>query len=139
MQIFVTGSPFETAKNLDRRRFNKQIIECSQILNAIHGAKAWKNHPIIKSYKNHSKWVEFYLNCFHYYNTGDLINSLKYSEEADKIRPNFQTEEYFNQMKRRLFTKDKEFYKKWSYLGESDINWYFIDSEWVFYKNGKKL
>lgn len=32
MQIFIIGTPFETAKALDRKRLNKQIIECQQIL-----------------------------------------------------------------------------------------------------------
>lgn len=42
-------------------------------------------------------------------------------------------------MKRRLYTKDKLFYKQWEDLGESDINWYFVDNEWKYYKNGKKI
>lgn len=47
MQIFITGSPLETAEALDARRLNKQIIECRQILAAIDGtSKAWSNHPV---------------------------------------------------------------------------------------------
>lgn len=37
MQIFIVGSILETAKALDKRRLNKQIIECKQILAAIDG------------------------------------------------------------------------------------------------------
>ena len=37
MQIFIVGSPIETADTLDKRRLNKQIIECRQILAAING------------------------------------------------------------------------------------------------------
>ena len=30
MNVFIIGTPLETAKILDKRRFNKQIIECKQ-------------------------------------------------------------------------------------------------------------
>ena len=51
MNVFVIGSPIETAKCLDPRRLNKQIIECKQILKAIDGeTKAWANHPATKMY-----------------------------------------------------------------------------------------
>lgn len=41
MQVFIIGSPLSTARALDKRRLNKQIIECEQILSALNGAKAW--------------------------------------------------------------------------------------------------
>ena len=62
-----------------------------------------------------------------------------YSINADKIRPPFHTEAYFNQMKCRLYTKDNEHYKQWSHLGESDVNWYYVDGEWRHYQNGKRI
>ena len=40
-------------------------------------------------------------------------------------------------MKRRLYTKDKEFYKEFAHLGESEVNWYYVDDKWKYYKNGK--
>ena len=52
MQIFV---PFvntvDTAKILEQRRLNKQIIECQQVLKAIDQRKkgeksAWMNYPV---------------------------------------------------------------------------------------------
>lgn len=42
-------------------------------------------------------------------------------------------------MKRRLYTKDNNHYKQWADLGESEENWYFVDGEWVKYRNGKKI
>ena len=44
-------------------------------------------------------------------------------------------------MKRRLYTKDKSFYSKWNYLGESNINWYYDNNEnkFIFYENGKRI
>lgn len=41
MQVFIIGSPLETAMALDGARLRKQIIETQQILNALNGAKAW--------------------------------------------------------------------------------------------------
>jgi hypothetical protein len=35
MQVFVIGSAIETAMCLDKKRLNKQIIECQQILKGI--------------------------------------------------------------------------------------------------------
>jgi hypothetical protein len=44
-----------------------------------------------------------------------------------------------NKMKRRLYSKDNEHYKQWAYLGESEVNWYFVDGEWRKYINGKRI
>lgn len=140
MQVFIVGSPFETAKALDKRRLNKQIIECGQILDAISGeTKAWINHPCIKMYSNHVKWLEWYTCCLAYYKDGYKCIAKECSDFADKLRPEFHTNDYFNQMKRRLFTKNNQHYNQWSKLGESDINWYFVDNEWRYYKNGKRI
>lgn len=139
MQIFIIGSPIETADALDKRRLNKQIIECRQILAAIEGrSKAWANHPCVLMYREHTSWLYEYLYCLesarHEYMAANIYNI-----NADKIRPPFHTDAYFNQMKRRIFTKDNEYYKQWSYLGESDVNWYYVDGEWRYYRSGKRI
>ena len=44
MQVFIIGTPLETAMALDAKRLNKQTIEARQILKAIVGdSKAWAN------------------------------------------------------------------------------------------------
>ena len=140
MQVFIVGTPYETAKALDVRRINKQMIENQQIMDAILGSgKGWFNHPVVKSYKNHFHWLYYYNLCFFWYSRGDKPMAKKMSEQAMAFKPNFHIEEYFNQMKRRLFEKDEEYYKQWSYLGKSLDNWYFVDGEWVKYRNGKKI
>ena len=54
MQIFLVGTVLETAKCLDNRRFNKQIIEVRQIISAIEGKTiSWRNHPVTIMYKEH--------------------------------------------------------------------------------------
>jgi hypothetical protein len=139
MQVFIIGSPFETAKILDKRRLNKQIIEVNQILNAIKGSKAWHNHPCTIQYKGHVDWLENYLSCLIYYKNGLELHAEVESDLADVCRPSFHTEEYFNQMKRRLYTKNKIHYSQYSYLGESNQNWYFVNNEWKIYTNGKLI
>ena len=140
MQIFIVGTPYETAEILDSIRLNKQLIENKQIMDAILGAgKGWFNHPVVKSYKNHFHWLYYYNLCLFWYSRGDKPMAKKMSDKAMAFKPNFHTEEYFNQMKRRLFEKDEEYYKQWSYLGKSLDNWYFVDGEWVKYRKGKKI
>ena len=141
MQIFITGSPFETAQALDKRRLNKQIIECRQILKAINGeSKAWANHPCVKMYRSHVEWLCCYQMALGYHIEGDERASRRWSGYADRLhRPHFHTQEYFDQMKRRLYTKDNNHYKQWAHLGESDVNWYYVDGEWLYYRNGKRL
>lgn len=143
MQIFIIGSPLETAKALDKKRLNKQIIEAKQIIMALNGeTKAWANHPVVKMYEDPGPllWLRGYLKILENYKEGrgfllKFLNKLIHS-----IRPDFQTQEYFDQMKRRLYTKDNAHYAQWAHLGISEVNWYWSPKEnkWIYYKNKKK-
>ncbi len=141
MQVFITScSPIETARALDKKRLNKQVIECRQILNAIFGkTNAWANHPCTLQYHKHKQWLYEYLQCLEQFIKGNIITAQLYSDIAQKIKPDFHTDEYLSQMKRRLYTKDNNHYSQWSYLGESHTNWYFVDGVWKKYVNGKQL
>ena len=139
MQVFIVGSPFETAMELDGRRLNKQIIECQQILDALNGAKAWSNHPCTLQYRDHSEWLYAYMMCLIHHRDDTEWGREKWNEVALEYTPPFHTEEYFKQMKRRLYTKDPVHYAQWSNLGTSEENWYFVDGEWRKYKNGKRI
>ena len=142
MQIFIVGTPYETAEILDSIRLNKQLIENKQIMDAILGAgKGWFNHPVVKSYKNHFQWLYYYNLCLFWYQRGCKDMAKKMSEQAMAFKPNFHTEEYFNQMKRRLYSKNNQYYSQYSYLGESDCNWYWSDDEnqFIKYINGKRI
>lgn len=139
MQVFIVGSPLETAKVLDRRRLNKQIIECKQILDALNGAKAWSNHPCTLQYRGQELWLYDYMRCLMNHRDGRVFLAELYSGACDCIRPPFHTQEYFDQMKRRLYTKDPIFYAQWMNLGISECNWYYVDGEWGYYKNGKRV
>lgn len=150
MQVFIIGSPFETAKALDKLRLNKQIIECKQILRALNGDKAWSNHPCTLQYKDHQVWLVHYLQTLVYYSeylkatdigSQDrfLLKARLFNRWSFDCTPPFHTKEYYDQMKRRLYTKDPKFYSDWSYLGTSEINWYFVDGQWKYYQNGKQI
>lgn len=139
MQVFIIGTPLETAMALDSRRLNKQIIECRQILDALNGAKAWSNHPCVLQYRGYEWWLDNYKKCLEGYAMGDIVRAEVYSILAGAIRPDWHTYEYYDQMKARLYTKDPKHYKQWAELGESDCNRYFVDGEWLKYVNGKRI
>lgn len=79
------------------------------------------------------------MQCLEQFVMGRVYTPQEYSKFADLCRPPFHTQDYYDQMKRRLYTKDKEHYKQWAHLGESDENWYFVDGEWRKYVNGKRV
>ena len=139
MQVFIVGSPLETARALDPKRLRKQIIECRQILDALNGAKAWSNHPCVLQYRGYEEWLEIYRGILMSYEKCEFGTAILSNMYADRYHPDWHTQEYYDQMKRRLYTKDPEHYKQWAHLGESNENWYFVDDEWRKYVNGKRI
>ena len=139
MQVFIVGSPLETAMALDPKRLNRQIQEVKVILDALNGAKAWSNHPCVLQYRGHEKWLEIYKGILMSYEKCEIGTAILSNMCADKYRPEWHTQEYYNQMKRRLYTKDNEHYKQWAHLGTSEENYYFVDGVWRKYVNGKRI
>ena len=140
MQIFLPYKDiFETAKCLDKRRLNKQIIECQQILDAIDRAKAWRNHPIVKMYKEYYYFILKYKEVLQMYKEKSFDVAKMISLEANGQLPHFITDDYCDQMKRRLYAKDPIHYKQFEKYGTSDVNWYFVDGKWLYYRNSKQI
>lgn len=154
MQVFVPyAEPIKVAECLDGLRLRKQLIENKQILDAIDGVgKGWFNHPVTKMYEPYREWLYNYTNCLQeYYKAKQYYGedsesysfycrmAIHYSKEADKIRPLFLTEEFCNQHKRRLYTKNPEYYIQFAIFGKSEENWYFVDGKLVKYVNGKRI
>ncbi len=142
MQVFVIGSPLETAIALDPKRLRKQIIEAQQILDALNGAKAWRNHPCVLQYEDYERWLECYKQCLESYIKGDVLEAKIQSQYAtDWYKPHWHHIGYYTQMKRRLYTKNPEHYKQWEHLGVSYINWYWSQDEnkFIKYENGKRI
>lgn len=139
MQVFIVGNIFETVKALDKKRRRKQWIEIQQIIDAINGKLAWKNHPCTLQYKKHAYWLILYREVIEFINMDMFERAENISLVADLYRPPFHTQEYFDQMKRRLYSKDNNHYKQWAHLGESNQNFYYVDGEWRIYENGKRV
>ena len=139
MQVFIIGTPLETAMALDPLRLNKQILETQQILDALNGKKAWSNHPCVLQYRGYEEWLREYRRCLSAWKDNDEITAFVAEQWCHQTRPPFHTQEYFTQMKRRLYTKDNNHYKQWAHLGESQENWYFVNGEWRKYINGKRI
>lgn len=156
MQVFVPyASPYRVASCLDMRRLNKQVIECRQILAAIRGeSNAWKNHPCVKMYRDHTEWLEYYVFCLECYRESvrasdeqDLDEmwiqshlAEEWSDQADAITPPFLTEEFCKHHRDRLFTKDPEWYRDlFTHCEESKENWYFVDGVLLRYATGKRI
>ena len=136
MQIFIVGSIFETAKALDKKRFNKQIIETKQIIAAITGEKqSWNHHPIVFMYKGNLDWLKLYLAVLENFRDGNFESARIISESAETSKPVFLYEvSYLENMKRRLYTKDPNHYSQWADLGESHVNMYYVNGEWKYYE-----
>ena len=143
MQVFVVGSPLETAMALDPKRIRSQIREAHIILNAIHGeGKGWHHHPVVLMYSepNSVRWLQMYANILEGYLSGSTgLESL--NREATLIAPAFHTPEFIKQMKRRLYTKAPQRYEQWADLGTSEDNYYWSPGKraWLMYRNGKHL
>ena len=105
MQVFIVGSPLETAMALDKRRLNRQLQEVKVILAALNGAKAWSNHPCVLQYRGKEEWLRAYKECLEWHVRGDEGKALWASTLADYWRPMFHTQEYFDNMKARLYTR----------------------------------
>ena len=141
MQIFLPSpSCLQTARQLDKRRLNKQIIEAAQILRAIDGeSRGWLNHPATRMYRSHKLWLQLYRACLMAFQSGDLEAAEAISRQADAVRPPFVTDEFCRQHARRLYTKAPELYPQFSQLGTSLENWYVVGGQILKYVNGKKI
>jgi Pyrimidine dimer DNA glycosylase len=65
MQTFLPSSnAITTAKWLDNKRLNKQILECYQILNVLSGKSktgGWRNHPAVLMWKGYERGLWQYV------------------------------------------------------------------------------
>ena len=143
MQVFVVGSPLETAMALDKAKLRSQIRDAYVILAAIHGeCEDWIHHPVVLMYSepNSVRWLQMYADILEGYLDG-YTGLERADRRAKAITPKFHTQEFIEQMKRRLYTKNPEHYKQWAELGESDEDWYWSPTQkkWIVYREGKLI
>lgn len=143
MQVFLPFlEPIQTAMVLDKRRLWKQIIEANQILAVYSGSMAWSNHPVVKMYRNDLEWLKLYLECLDEYRKGSIQQATEASLKSLEIQPSFLIEDLATNHKKRLYTKDSEFYKIFESYGTTEINmyWSWEENSWIYYKkNGKRI
>ena len=139
MQLFIPYADLGAiAKCLDRRRLNKQIIECKQIERAINGAKAWRNHPVVLMYKGYIDWLLRYRAVLEKVQNG-LLNECDFNvHEAVSMPPFIGYEPLHKVHRARLYAKDPIHYSQFvEDAGYTDANWYVIGDVIRKYKNGK--
>ena len=138
MQIFFIGNVLDTAKCLDKKRLHKQIIEVNQLIKAIEGkTKAWRKHPVTVMYENDLNFLRGYKNCLIAYKENRMQDAEFFSKWCDRTKPDFLKDcgWYFENMKNRLFTKDKQYYSQYFPTAvESYSNYYYVNGEWREYK-----
>ncbi len=169
MQVFTPyAEPLRVAEALDPKRLRSQVNECKVILRAIKAQKeygegvisyselravGWAFHPIVRSYLNHYDWLLYYFETltaylrhkqYSKYQTADSVGSLyedarEANSRALALTPDFITEEFMDQHKRRLYTKNPTHYAQWAELGASHRNWFSVDGEIWVYENGKRV
>ncbi len=115
MQIFIIGSPFYTAIKLkELGLLVNQKSTCCTLLDTIslliHTRKKppLYNHPLVKLYVNHQEWLYYYVEVIECFLLGEEQHrdlAIRTSNEADKIRPDFQTKEYFERITEELYGK----------------------------------
>ena len=147
MQTFLPYSNFEkTAKCLDNKRLNKQIVEGVQILQCIMrmGNTRWRNHPVVKMWVGYETSLYYYI-CACYI---DWKNRLLLGKRGGKLGhksydwicrnreeifkrhhtgiPYFLgNEKFHNSHKASLLFKNPEWYSQFDWEAEPEINYFY--------------
>ncbi len=109
MQTFLPYPDFvESARVLDNRRLNKQIVEVLQIHNALENGGGWRNHPAVKMWIGYEEFLLTY-------------GSVCYDEWARRLRSGIRGGKSFHksgdQIRRRIVESDR-----------TDRPWWFGDA-----------
>jgi hypothetical protein len=143
MQVFITSKSYEqSAKQLDIRRLNKQIIECNQIYKAIVGDSAgWKNHCVTRLWTSYANELMYFAGCCYtelknkgYNPCMPLVTSF-----SKKITPTpFMTLNWWTSaMQSHLLAKDFAYYSKFGWTVVS--GYYALDANGDWKKYSMKI
>ena len=130
MQTFLPYPSFiESAKCLDYRRLGKQRVECKQILTALSGGTAWKNHPAVLMWKDHIAALQVYANVIikEWIDRGYKNNMPYYSPDIFKIEcpPWFGIPEFHASHRSNLLRKDPEYYGQFGWTEPDNLEYYW--------------
>lgn len=131
MQTFLPYPSFtKSAKSLDNKRLNKQIVECYQILKAINGeTKGWKNHPAVLMWKGYENALVCYglWCCWEWEERGfktpklkDILNTL-FTDSPVHLPWWFGLYKFHESHRSNLYRKDSEFYRDFKYDGNGSL------------------
>lgn len=137
MQTFLPYDDFEkSAKCLDYKRLNKQRVEARQIIKLLEkydqgediSKLPWGNHPAVRMWIGHTLALKVYYNEIvkEWINRGYNNNMELYSVDRGitYTLPNWLGDDDFhNRHKSKLLQKDYDFYKKFEWNVEDDLEY----------------
>lgn len=142
MQTFLPYPNFkDSAICLDNKRLNKQIIECYQILKALHGeTKGWVNHPATLMWKGYENSLVCYgVWCCWVWKSRGFQTKLeeelvKFFNNSAIVFPWWVGLDKFHASHRsNLYRKDNNYYKKFQHEGNLPYCWPIeIDGRQIF-------
>lgn len=135
MQTFLPYPSFEkSATCLDIKRLGKQIIEVTQIYNALtNPLYGWKNHPAVKMWKSYEMALLNYgLACYNEWKSrrnrnhksGEIIKMWLYGKNIPFIYPPWFNDDKFHASHRsNLLRKQPEFYSKFGWIETNNLEY----------------
>lgn len=123
MQVFLPYNNLsETSTCLfkDKRRYNKQIIECGQIIAAIKGeSNAWSNHPIVWQYRDYVDFLVFYKAYLELFRDAYAYTL---TMKPIVVPPFIFDQDYLDSHKRRLYQKNPEAFREFAEYDNGDTS-----------------
>ena len=112
MQVFIIGTQYESAKYIlekfGRDALVKQKFDICNIIDEVNWRintrrKKVFNDPIINLYVEHQKWLYYYCEVIELILLGNYDSlALRTSNEAQEFSPEFHTDKYFKEIKRKF-------------------------------------
>jgi len=138
MQTFLPYADFSlSASVLDYRRLGKQRVEALQIYNALvdnptlqgNKYKGWLNHPAVLMWKGYeealllykNKMIEEWRDVRKYNNTMEIVEV----PDSIKMPPWVGDERVHASHRSNLLRKDFEFYSKFGWQEDTDLEYYW--------------
>ena len=138
MQTFLPYADFSlSASVLDYRRLGKQRVEALQIYNALvdnptlqgNKYKGWLNHPAVLMWKGYEEALLLYKNKMieEWRDVRKYNNTMEIVEVPDSIKmPSWIGDERVHASHRsNLLRKDFEFYSKFGWQEDTDLEYYW--------------